>query len=147
MNTILIGTDGSPSADSALDFAIELCRDTGAALTVLAVRPPVPAMRGGSVPILEVEEPGGVARIARQAAATAREAGIDAQDRTAHGDPADEIASTAREIGADLVVVGSRGLGTVGSVLMGSVSRALVKHAGLPVTIVKSDHDRQPALS
>jgi nucleotide-binding universal stress UspA family protein len=145
MDTILFGTDGSPSADAALEFAIELCRDTGAALRVLAVEPPRLVGRAGALPILEIEQPGGARRIAEAAVDQARNAGVPALALTGHGNPADVIAEEARTSGADLVVVGSRGLGTVGALLMGSVSRALVTRADVPVTVVLTQHERVPA--
>jgi nucleotide-binding universal stress UspA family protein len=144
MKTILIGVDGSPSADAALDFAIELCQDTGATLEVLAVRPHLP-VRGGGVAILEIESPEGARSIARRSADRALAAGVRSDAHVAHGSPAESIAESAGGLGADLIVVGSRGLGTVSAVLMGSVSRWLVRHADIPVTIVSTHHDREPA--
>ena len=144
MNTILVGTDGSPSADTALDFAIELCLDTGAKLEVLAVRPRL-APHGGGVAVDEIEEAGGAQRIARRAAERAKAAGVEATPRADHGVPEKVIADAARSLGVEIVIVGSRGLGTIRSALMGSVSRALIKHADVPVTVVTSHHDREPA--
>jgi nucleotide-binding universal stress UspA family protein len=141
MNTVLYASDGSSSAEAALEFAIELCRDTGAGLRVLAVQPPRMAGRAGALPILEIEETGGAQRIAQRAAERAGAAGIDALATTGHGDPADVIAAEAHAAGADLVVVGSRGLGAVSSLLMGSVSRALVTRADVPVTVVLAQHE------
>ena len=70
MKTILIATDGSESAGQALDVAIDLARETGAALEVLSVRPQRVAGRGGAGPaILEVEELDGPEHIAEAAAA------------------------------------------------------------------------------
>ena len=144
MRTILNGVDGSPSAGAALDFAIELCQDTGAKLEVLAVRPHLPA-RDRGLPITDIESPAGAQSIAERAAEVALAAGVEAKAHVTHGSPAELIAESAGRLGADLVVVGSRGLGTVSAVLMGSVSRWLVKHADVPVTIVTTHHDREPA--
>jgi nucleotide-binding universal stress UspA family protein len=64
MKTILLATDGSEAATEALDFAIQLARETGSELELLAVRPPrVPSKGGAAPPIFEVEEPGGAERI------------------------------------------------------------------------------------
>ncbi len=52
------------------------------------------------------------------------------------GHPADEILSTAKEVGADMIIVGSRG-NRAGSLIMGSVSREVANHADIPVLVVK----------
>lgn len=55
------------------------------------------------------------------------------------GDPAAEISRVAEEGGYDLLVVGSRGRGAVGEVVLGSVSSDLVRHALCPVLVVGKD--------
>jgi nucleotide-binding universal stress UspA family protein len=138
MKTIMIATDGSAAADDALDVAIELARESGATLEVLSVRPPVVAGRAGAgPPILEVEEPGGAQRIAEAAAAHASAAEVDATAHTAHGEIVDCIREAAIAVGADLLVVGSRGHGPVSGALLGSVSHALIARSPIPVTVVR----------
>lgn len=53
------------------------------------------------------------------------------------GHPADEIIKKAREINSELVVMGSRGLGEIKGILMGSVSNRVTKHACCPVLVVR----------
>ena len=138
MQNILIATDGSEAAAGALEVAIELARDTGSKLQVLSVRPPVPGGRAGAGPaILEVEERDGAQHISDAAALHARDAGIDATAHVAHGDVVDSIASAATTLGADLVVVGSRGHGSLSGAVLGSVSHALVSRSPVPLTIVR----------
>jgi nucleotide-binding universal stress UspA family protein len=142
MKTILLATDGSALADEALEFAIELCHDTGAELDVLSVTVPIIATRGGAVPLVAVEEPSETEKIARAATEKARAAGVRAEALTAHGQPATEIARVANERSAELIVAGSRGLGAIRGALLGSVSRRLIKHSGgIPVTVVKAQAD------
>jgi nucleotide-binding universal stress UspA family protein len=136
MKTIMMCGDGSPTGDAALSFAVELARQTGASLEVLAVKPPFPVHSHG--PLEEIEEIGGASCIAWRLAEQARAGGVEATPRVAHGVPAKAIARTARELDADLVVVGSRGLGSLRSLLRGSVSRDVVRHAKIPVTVVRS---------
>ena len=69
VKTILVAIDGSDSAAEALDFAIELCKETGAALEVLSVKPkPLVGRGGGGLPVLEVEAVQGAEHIAQTAA-------------------------------------------------------------------------------
>ena len=146
MKNILIATDGSEPANQALEVAIELAKDTGAALHVLSVRPPRLAGRAGAGPaILEVEELHGPEHIADAAAEVARSAGVEATAHTAHGDVADSIAATATTLRADLLVVGSRGLGRLSGAVLGSVAHALVRKSPVPVTIVR--HAAVPAVA
>jgi nucleotide-binding universal stress UspA family protein len=138
MKTILIATDGSESAGQALDVAIDLARQTGAALEVLSVRPQRVAGRGGAGPaILEVEELEGPEHIADAAAAHAREAGVVATPHAGHGDVVTCISEAANSLGAELLVVGSRGHGALSGAVLGSVSHALVGRSPVPLTIVR----------
>jgi nucleotide-binding universal stress UspA family protein len=138
MKNILIATDGSEPANQALEVAIDLAKEGGAALHVLSVRPPRVAGRGGAGPaILEVEELHGPEHIADAAAQIARSAGVEATPHAAHGDVVDSIAGTATTLGADLLVVGSRGMGPLSGAVLGSVSHALVRRSPVPVTIVR----------
>jgi nucleotide-binding universal stress UspA family protein len=138
MKTIMIATDGSESAADALDVAIDLARETGATLDVLSVRPPVVAGRAGAAPpMFEVEEPGGADRIAAAAATHAAAAGVEVAAHSAHGDVVDSICEASSAVGADLLVVGSRGHGPVSGALLGSVSHALIGRSPVPVTVVR----------
>jgi nucleotide-binding universal stress UspA family protein len=138
MKTILLATDGSPSAAHALEFACEICRETDARLEVLTVRTLAPhgdpdAPDGDHMDVEPV-----VQGIADDAARAARQLGVDATAHTAYGKPAAMIAESARTLGADLVVVGSHGRDRAESAVLGSVSRGLLSERHLPpVTIVR----------
>ena len=140
MKRILVATDGSDGADQAVDFAIELCEEMGSALDVIAVRPHLRPGKGGPImPITEIEQQHGAEHIAQRACDRAAEKGVTASPHNAFGDPADDIDSLGRQLGVDLIVVGSRGLGTLAGTLMGSVSRAVIKRSQIPVTVVRAD--------
>jgi nucleotide-binding universal stress UspA family protein len=137
VKTIMFATDGSEQADEALGVAIEIAKDAGAKLAVLAVRPPRAVGRGGGGPaMLEVEEQGGPQHIADAAVTSATAAGVDATAHTAHGDVVDCICDATRTLDADLLVVGSRGHGGFAGLLLGSVSQQLAQHAPCPVVII-----------
>ncbi len=61
----------------------------------------------------------------------------DTHLRTGNADK--EIVRLSEEIGAGMIVIGSRGLGAVGRILMGSVSDSVVRHAHVPVFVVRRD--------
>ena len=145
MQLIVHATDGSPEAAQALEVAMELARDTGAQLAVVSVHIIHPGGKGLSPPITEVEQSHGAEHLAETAVATARAAGIDARAYVATGEPAKEIIRVAEEIGADLIVVGSRGFGPVRGALFGSVSRAIVGRSKIPVTVVTQRSVREPS--
>ena len=147
---ILIAYDGSSDARSAIDRAGELL--SGEPATVLTVWEPfidVMARTGaglGLAPgIVDYEEiDRAYEQSARERAAEGVEradrAGLNAQPRTRirHTTIADAILSEADEVGARLIVLGTRGLTGIKSVLMGSVSHAVLQHADRPVIVVPS---------
>jgi nucleotide-binding universal stress UspA family protein len=145
-HNILVAIDGSPDADEALKQAIDLAESEHARLTLFSslVTPPAAAYIGAG---------GGMAAtIAADA-----EAETEAILRTAVEEIPDHVSVSSmlssapvrpaliRQIkdGAhDLVVMGSRGRGALGSVLLGSVSHYVLNHSPVPVLIVHSDPDR-----
>jgi nucleotide-binding universal stress UspA family protein len=67
----------------------------------------------------------------------ATSAGIEASGEILEGDPSDELVSLADNRDADMIVVGSRGLGPLAGAVLGSVSRSVSQHANRPVVVVK----------
>ena len=133
MERILLATDGSPSAEHALEVAVALANDTDAALDIVAVRPRRIVGRAGSGgPINDLEAHGGVERVLEDAAARTAGLGRVATQHALHGDPVEEISLLAGKLGADLIVVGSRGHGVVVGTLFGSVSRGLATSSAIP---------------
>jgi len=140
MNRILIATDGSPSGQEAVDFGIELAADQGASVAFVYVVPVLDIVPmsgfglGGAVEHKPTERD---TELIDEAQEKAHEAGVAAYSRLLRGDPVDEIVAYADTIDADLIVVGSRGLGAVSSALLGSVSRGILHAAKRPVLIVR----------
>jgi len=145
MKLIVHGTDGSPEAAEALELAIELARDTGAKLAIVSVHVVHVGGKGISPPISEVEQPHGAEHLATTAAERARAAGVETKPYVVTGEPAKEITRLAEELAADLIVVGSRGLGGLHGALVGSVSRGVMARSTVPVTVVVRRTVREPA--
>lgn len=66
-----------------------------------------------------------------------KETGIEPGVEILHGRPADEVIRYAEESGADLLVIGSRGLNALQQLALGSVSHKVIVHAKCPVLVVK----------
>ena len=133
---IVHATDGSSQADDATGTALGLCLESGARLAVVSVHT-VPAGGKGLAPSIHATETTlGTKRISESVAAKARALGIDATAYTRAGNPSKEIAALADELGADMIVVGSRGYGPLRGAFSGSVSHDLIKRAHVPVTVM-----------
>jgi nucleotide-binding universal stress UspA family protein len=132
---VLWATDASAIADRALAEALELL-DTGGTLIAFHVDERFPGARVGGTPVA-VDEPDRRAALAEQVREL-QERGIDAQlvIETTHRSAASEIANAADRLDADVIVCGTRGLGTVAGTVAGSVALRLPHLATCPVVVV-----------
>jgi nucleotide-binding universal stress UspA family protein len=142
MEKILIATDGSPSAHEAVEFGLELASEHGAEPIFVHVAPGIdvlpPAALGFATPAGVHHELDEHDRAPLEdALKVAAEKGFEAKTELLAGNPADEIVAYADSIGADLIVVGSRGHGAIASALLGSVSRGVLGEARRPVLVVR----------
>ena len=134
MRNIIVGYDGSEPAKHALSRAAEVA--DGATVTVVSAVHIRPSGARGPVQIdpAEMRER---RRALEEAAALLREEGITAREAEGHGDPADAIIDEATEVGADLIIVGTRGLNAAERMLLGSVSTKVLHHAPCDVLVVR----------
>ncbi len=134
--TILWATDGSPTAARALPFALGLAETSEAKLVVAHARE-IFVGRAGGFPVLADETE--LRKQIAQQVEEIRGGGLDASFvvRTCTaGHSAKTIAEIARDVGADLIVVGTHGYGRIAGLLIGSVAQGLL-HAGVcPVLAV-----------
>lgn len=139
MQQIVIATDGSPSAQEAVDIGLELAKEQGADVTFVHVTVPNEYLGGrlGARPISHREEIDESETALKAAADAAEEAGISYALERIAGETVDAIVGIADSKDADLIVVGSRGRGVVTAALLGSISRGVLQHAKRPVLVVK----------
>jgi nucleotide-binding universal stress UspA family protein len=142
MKKILIATDGSPSALQAVEFGLELAEEHAAQVTFVHVAPSADVLpvagfaMAGPVSVPHELDAHDHAML-DEALELAEQRGVPALTRLLVGGAAKQIVGYADEIDADLIVIGSRGLGAIGSTLLGSVSRKVLHDAKRPVLIVR----------
>jgi nucleotide-binding universal stress UspA family protein len=136
---LTVGVDGSPSADDAVDWAVQEAVRRDLELQIVAVWS-TPLTVVGPVPSLAVPNMVHAARSAAHrcadvAAKRAADAGVAATTEVIEGHAAEVLTAIGR--GADQIVVGAHGRSAIGRALLGSVSTAVVHHATGPVTVVR----------
>ena len=142
--TVLLATDGSKDAELATTTALDLADSTSSELHIVLVEEPAYAYVDASgYPFFtdaelehELEQQ---ARMRLDAEMEKRRSagGAVAEAHLRVGAAAAEIVDLAEDIGAGLIVMGSRGLGGIRRALMGSVSDSVVRHAHCPVLVVR----------
>jgi nucleotide-binding universal stress UspA family protein len=140
MQTVVVGTDGSPNAEAALRQAAKIAKAEGAAVHVVTAYPDIPtygesiasSAKRDRIDLREVAEQV-LTRVEGELEADGLEVVTDARE----GDPAKVILDVAKEQDADLIVVGARGLTGLRRFLLGSVSSKLSHHADCSLMIVR----------
>ncbi len=137
-SSIVVGTDGSPTAEIALGKGIELARLTGATLHVVSAYEPAPARVTGGAPAGEfAAQPDFKADAVLQRALDRSGKDIEVQQHAPKGSAADALVAIATEQGADLLVIGSVGMQGARRVL-GSVANKVSHQAPCDVLIVQT---------
>ena len=139
---ILVPIDGSRTATTALEEAIELARSDGARLVLMSVAAPARWRFSGppAVPYPTEED------LEREAWNVVRRAealvppDVPVSTVVRVGSPAAAIVARAKEGEHDLVVIGSHGRGLLGALVLGSVSRKVVEQSPVPVLVARRRH-------
>jgi len=135
MKQIVVGYDGSEQSRRALERAAQIVAEDGRITLVTAggILPSAPQV-SSAAPADDVEER---RRVLAEGHERLAALGIDARVVEAVGDPTDAIIDTARDVDADLIVVGTRGRNVAARVLLGSVSTTIVNQAHCDVLVVR----------
>jgi nucleotide-binding universal stress UspA family protein len=142
---ILLAYDGSEGAETASDLVAHLPLPSETKLAVVAViDTPAPALSAVDVPVRSLEDADRELELRRsfehQLPTVAAKLGApdrSCETRILRGRPATELVKEAERWSADLIVVGSRSLGRLGSLLLGSTSAEVVDHAPCPVLVAR----------
>jgi nucleotide-binding universal stress UspA family protein len=143
--SIVAGTDGSETAEKAVDAAIDLAKLSGATLELVSAYEPVSNQRlrreAREVPAdMEwmIHRRAEVDATLHHAAERAGAAGVTVREHAREGDAADAILDVAEELGADLIVVGNKGMTGAKRFLLGSVPNKVSHHAPCAVMIIRT---------
>jgi len=143
--SMVVGTDGSDTAREAVRQAADLAKRIGAKVHVVSAYEPVPEGRlreeRQQVPddmAWMVNPREDVSATLTEASKNLEDQGIDVKTHAREGDPADAILDVAEEEGADLIVVGNKGMTGAKRFLLGSVPNKVSHHAPCSVMIIRT---------
>jgi nucleotide-binding universal stress UspA family protein len=139
----VVGSDGSETAKLAVRTAAEMAARTDARLHVVSAYEPLSGLRvkGGDAAGAEASAPApdaGVRAVLDEALGSCRALGVECDVYARTGNPAEAVLEVAEEQGADLIVVGSKGMTGTRRFLLGSVPDKVSHHAACSVLIVRT---------
>ncbi len=139
---ILVSTDFSEPARKALDYAVALAKTTGAEIVLLhAYELPIVGFPDGTF-LATAEMANQIIMSAQNSldalVAPLKEAGVPVSLLLKNGDARETILESSKELGADLIVMGTHGRRGIARALIGSVTEAVVRTAECPVLTVRS---------
>jgi nucleotide-binding universal stress UspA family protein len=143
--SIVVGTDGSETANEAVRQATELAKAVGSSVDLVSAYEPVSSARlreeAQQVPkdmewMVNPRED--VDATLKAAAEEVAEAGVEVQSFAREGDPADAILDVAEERKSDLIIVGNKGMTGAKRFLLGSVPNKVSHHAPCSVLIIRT---------
>ena len=134
---IVVGADSSRTASDAVSYAIDLAKMSGGTLHIVTafhkgagVNVDIPGEVHQSVSPVDMAD-----SLVADLGSRARAVGVQVRTHAASGDPAERICDVAQKVGADVVVVGNKGLQRR---VLGSVPAAVARHAPCAVLIVRT---------
>ncbi len=134
---ILVPLDGSPNSFRGLDVAIQMARESHSTITGLYVLDMVRPQIDEQITPMEKMLLERAQKIMNKAKLSAAQKGILFFDRISYGDDGKRIVDIARRKDFDLIVIGSRGMGSAKEIFLGSTSNYVLHKSKKPVLIVK----------
>jgi len=137
-NSIVVGIDGSPTAEIALEKAIELARASGGRLHLVSAYEPLPAhVTGGAPASEEFQAPSDFKADAVLGRALDKTGDVTVEQHAPKGSAAEALISVAKETGSDLIVIGSVGMKGPKRIF-GSVPNSVAHRSPCDVLIVQT---------
>ena len=143
---VVVGDDGSEGAAQAVRFALEEARRRGTALhvvrawSIMSTSRPIDVPAGFAASLAEYEAAAMAEETARVGHLIGKDTDVPVEVYCVHS-PAAQALIAASET-ADVIVVGSRGLGGFRSLVLGSVAEQCIRHASGPVIVVREGTER-----
>ncbi|AKN26439.1 universal stress protein [Stutzerimonas stutzeri] len=143
MRRLLVAYDGSDNSKRALQYVVDLARDTGMALQIHVVNVQhEPIIYGEYVTSAMIDELNNslMAKsrsVLDEAAAMLQAGGLTCETHTQLGNVAEQINDAVKRLGCDTVVMGTRGLGSFTGLVLGSVASRVIHEVSVPVLLVK----------
>ena len=135
---IVVGTNGSETAARAVAHAADIAKADNATLHIVASIPARTVSAGEVSGAMVIDPTAEIESILTDAAATVQADGLTVETHGLKLDPAQAIVAVAERVGADLVVVGNKGMTGAKRFLLGSVPNSVAHHAPCSVLVVKT---------
>ncbi|HET9442487.1 MAG TPA: universal stress protein [Acidimicrobiales bacterium] len=145
LRRIVVGVDGSDNAAVAVAWAASLAAATGAEVVAVHALGLLDHLGPGDPVLAQPHRDEIGLEFEKAWCAPLDEPGVACRKVMRDGPPADVLLAEADEVGADLIVVGSRGVGTVAELVLGSTSTQVARRSTRPVTIVPIGVRPRPA--
>ena len=141
MDAIVVGTDGSPGAEAAVQKVIELAQGSGATIHLVCAYPGKSALEriGMTARQEPVDLRGVAADLLARDERRLKEAGFAVEKYAREGDPAQTLVDVAGDTHADLIVIGAHGNSGRRHFMLGGVAGKLAHHAPRSLLIVRED--------
>jgi len=141
--SIVVGTDGSPTAEEAVRQAAVLARQSGAKVHLVSAYRPIESLY--TAPDLmpvdlrgAIDPRGDAEQLLSESAAKVRSEGVEVETYAFPGDPASALIEVAETTKAELIAVGNRGMASKARFLLGSVPNKVAHHAPCTVMIIRT---------